>query len=84
MAASMDNDLVIGQNYKKKLNFENDNKKLQDMKLKRVLGIAGAVLAAAVLGGCIYLNTLMPIITGYAAQNLASAVFVSGRDAATV
>lgn len=54
------------------------------MKIKRILGIAGAVLAAAVIGGCIYLNTLMPIITGYAAKNLASAVFVSGRDAADV
>ena len=54
------------------------------MKTKRILGIAGAVLAAAVIGGCIYLNSLMPIITGYAAKNLASAVFVSGRDAADV
>ncbi|MBR6458122.1 MAG: serine hydrolase [Bacteroidales bacterium] len=54
------------------------------MKVKRILGIAGAVLAAAVLGGCIYLNTLMPIITGYAAKNLASAVFVSGRQQADV
>ena len=54
------------------------------MKIKRILGIAGAILAAAVIGGCIYLNTLMPIITGYAAKNLASAVFVSGRDAADV
>ncbi len=43
------------------------------------MGIAGCILAVAVLGGCIYLNTLMPIITGYAAKNLASAVFVSGR-----
>ena len=54
------------------------------MSTKRILGIAGAVLAAAVLGGCIYLNTLMPIITGYAAKNLASAVFVSGRNQADV
>ena len=54
------------------------------MKCKKVLGIAGAVVAAAVIGGCIYLNTLMPIITGYAAKNLASAVFVSGRDQADV
>ena len=37
------------------------------------------MMAVAVIGGCIYLNTLMPIITGYAAKNLASAVFVSGR-----
>ncbi len=43
-----------------------------------------AILAAALLGGCIYLNTLMPIITGYAAKNLASAVFVSGRNPADV
>ena len=54
------------------------------MKIKRILGIAGAVLATAVLGGCIYLNTLMPIITGYAAKNLGSAVFVSGREQADV
>ena len=54
------------------------------MKTKNIIRIAGAVLLAAVLGGCIYLNTLMPIITGYAAKNLASAVFVSGRDQADV
>ena len=48
------------------------------------MGIAGCILAVAVLGGCIYLNTLMPIITGYAAKNLASAVFVSGRNQADV
>ena len=54
------------------------------MKHKKILGIAGSVLAAVVIGGCIYLNTLMPIITGYAAKNLASAVFVSGRNQADV
>ena len=54
------------------------------MKTKRIFGIAGAVLAASILGGCLYLNTLMPIITGYAAKNLASAVFVSGRNQADV
>jgi len=54
------------------------------MKIKRILGIIGAVAAAAVIGGCIYLNSLMPIITGYAAKNLASAVFISGRDQAEV
>ena len=51
---------------------------------KRILFIALAVLFAAVLGGCLYLNSLMPIITGYAAKNLGSAVFVSGRNAAEV
>ncbi|MBO4634898.1 MAG: serine hydrolase [Bacteroidales bacterium] len=50
--------------------------------LKTILRILAGVLLAALIGGCLYLNSLMPIITGYAAKNLASAVFVSGRDAA--
>ena len=54
------------------------------MKAKRILRIFLALLLASVLGGCLYLNSLMPIITGYAAKNLASAVFVSGRDQADV
>lgn len=54
------------------------------MKSKRILRALLALLAAAVIGGCIYLNSLMPIITGYPAKNLASAVFVSGRDQADV
>lgn len=54
------------------------------MKKKTFFRIAWALLLAAVLGGCIYLNSLMPIITGYAAKNLASAVFVSGREPADV
>ncbi|MBQ9819692.1 MAG: serine hydrolase [Bacteroidales bacterium] len=51
---------------------------------RNLLRIMLAVLAAALLGGCLYLNSLMPIITGYAAKNLASAVFVSGREPADV
>ena len=35
--------------------------------MKKVLSIVGALLIAAVIGGCLYLNSLMPIITGYAA-----------------
>ncbi|MCR5710300.1 MAG: beta-lactamase family protein [Bacteroidales bacterium] len=54
--------------------------KLKSMKKKTVVRIVLAVLAAAIIGGCIYLDTLMPIITGYAAKNLASDVFVSGRN----
>lgn len=54
------------------------------MKAKKILRIVLAVLAAAVIGGCIYINSLMPIITGYAAKNLASDVFVSGRNAADI
>ena len=53
-------------------------------KTKTVLRIVLALLVAALVGGCLYLNSLMPIITGYAAKNLASAVFVSGRDQADV
>ena len=52
--------------------------------MKKVLRVIGVLLLAAILGGCLYLNSLMPIITGYAAKNLASAVFVSGREAKDV
>ena len=54
------------------------------MKAKTILRIVLAVLVAALVGGCLYLNSLMPIITGYAAKNLASDVFVSGREPADV
>ncbi len=54
------------------------------MKKKTILRILLVVLLAAILGGCVYLNSLMPIITGYAAKNLASDVFVSGREPADV
>ena len=56
---------------------------LLEMK-KRIVAICVALFVAILAGGCLYLNTLMPIITGYAAKNLASAVFVSGRDASDV
>lgn len=52
--------------------------------MKKTLRIIGALLLVAIIGGCIYLDSLMPIITGYGAKNMASAVFVSGRDAAEV
>ena len=52
--------------------------------MKRLLRIVVIILLLAILGGCIYLNRLLPIITGYAAKNLASAVFVSGREAKDV
>ena len=52
--------------------------------MKRFLRYAIIVFLLAILGGCFYLNSLMPIITGYAAKNLASAVFVSGREAKDV
>ena len=52
--------------------------------MKKFLRIAGLVLVLAVIGGCIYLDSLLPIITGYGAKNMASAVFVSGRNPADV
>lgn len=52
--------------------------------MKKFRRIIGAMLLVAILGGGIYLDSLMPVITGYAAKNLASAVFVSGRNAEEV
>ena len=52
--------------------------------MKRLLRFVGIIFLLAILGGGIYLNGLLPIITGYAAKNLASAVFVSGRKAKDV
>ena len=43
---------------------------------KRILILLPFLLIA---GGLIYLNSLAPIITGYAAKNLASGIFVAGR-----
>ncbi|MCR4582344.1 MAG: beta-lactamase family protein [Prevotella sp.] len=54
------------------------------MTRKKANRFLAAVALAAVVGGGIYLDSLMPIITGYAAKNLASAVFVSGREAKEV
>jgi len=51
---------------------------------KRVLIGVSTVAGAAILSIALYLNSLMPIITGYAAKNLASAVFISGREPAKV
>ena len=54
------------------------------MKKNKFKIIVGVVLLLALSGGAVYLNSLMPVITGYAAKNLASAVFVSGREAKDV
>lgn len=37
------------------------------------------IFLVILLAGSIYLNQLLPVITGYAAKNLASGIFVSGR-----
>ena len=52
--------------------------------MKKVLRYVAIALLLAIVGGYVYLNRLLPIITGYAAKNLASAVFVSGREAKDV
>ena len=46
---------------------------------KRILYGILIILGAAIIGVAIYINSLLPIITGYAAKNLCSDVFVSGR-----
>lgn len=51
---------------------------------KKILISLLAVFLTALAGAAFYLNSLLPIITGYAAKNLASAVFVSGRSQAGV
>lgn len=53
--------------------------------MKRKL-IAGFVLIffAGIMYGIVYLNSLMPVITGYPAKYLCSAIFISGREPAAV
>jgi hypothetical protein len=51
---------------------------------KRILYGVLAVLIVAIIGFAVYLNSLLPIITGYAAKNLCSDVFVSNRKPADV
>ena len=54
------------------------------MNKKRILYVVTGLLVVIFSGAAIYLNTLLPIITGYAAKNLCSAVFISGREALKV
>ena len=46
---------------------------------KLISRIIGAVMMLAIAGGLYYVHTLTPIITGYAAKNLASGIFVGNR-----
>jgi len=61
---------------------------MKNSPVKRIVkGILKTVLVILVLGlafGAYYINTLIPIITGYPAKYLCSAVFVSGREQAEV
>ncbi len=54
------------------------------MNIKKALYVASILLGLAIIGGCIYLNSLLPIITGYAAKNLCSDIFISGRKPSDV
>jgi hypothetical protein len=53
-------------------------------KRKIVLWSISIVLLAAIIYAIVYINSLMPIITGYPAKYLCSAVFISNRDQAEV
>ncbi|TFH38702.1 MAG: class C beta-lactamase-related serine hydrolase [Bacteroidia bacterium] len=52
--------------------------------LKKVATGILLLLVVIIIGASVYLNSLLPIITVYAAKNLCSAVFVSGREQAEV
>lgn len=54
------------------------------MTRKKILYGVMTLLGAAMISGSVYINSLLPIITGYAAKNLCSDVFVSGRKADSV
>jgi hypothetical protein len=54
------------------------------MNKKRILYVVAGLLGAIILGAAIYINALLPVITGYAAKNLCSAVFISGREPSKV
>jgi hypothetical protein len=51
---------------------------------KRILALISALALLSIISGVVYLNSLMPIITGYPAKYLCSAVFISNRDPAEV
>jgi hypothetical protein len=51
---------------------------------KRIIYGVLTTLGTVIIAGIIYINSLLPIITGYAAKNLCSDVFVSGRDRVNV
>ena len=47
---------------------------------KRILLGVLILIGIVIIAFAVYLNSLLPIITGYAAKNLCSAVFVASRD----
>ena len=51
---------------------------------KRILRIVGIIFLLGLAGGIYYIHLLTPVITGYAAKNLASGVFVGNRTQKSV
>jgi CubicO group peptidase (beta-lactamase class C family) len=54
---------------------------IQIMKIKRIFYGFVILLGIGIIAIFVYLNSVLPIITGYAAKNLCSNVFISGREA---
>lgn len=52
--------------------------------MKKILYWILGIIIVILISGAIYLNSVMDIITGYAAKNLCSAIFISERDAKSV
>lgn len=50
------------------------------MTRRRILYGVLSLLVILIIGIAVYINSLLPIITGYTAKNLCSDIFVSGRD----
>jgi len=57
---------------------------MKRISVKRILWTVLAILFVGIGYGAYYINSLLPIITGYPAKYLCSAVFVSGREQAEV
>ncbi len=53
------------------------------MKRKLITGFL-LIFLTGLIFGIVYLNTLMPVITGYPAKYLCSAIFITGREQAAV
>lgn len=54
------------------------------MKRNKLFAGTAVILILILAAAAVYLNSLLPIITGYAAKNLCSNVFVSGREAQSI
>jgi CubicO group peptidase (beta-lactamase class C family) len=54
------------------------------MKMKKFFFTVSVLIGIGIVTAGVYLNSLLPIITGYAAKNLCSNVFISGRSATDI